>query len=431
MNLLSNKIINGLLLIILLSGISAAQNTKLRMSIKATSSDDKREIVLYASGGLEEFYEGYIVFPNFMDRIQGGMKEGSFNFLDFTGMGTIYESKKNREELTKNKFSGGDLEVFSNDFDADKVLSFRIMPEFDNEKDDTASLFIKYVVYDFDNNQTDYFNWNAKINLYNKLIRVPLNKEVQLVLMNDKLSGYQFTIELSKTNIQQDILKIENRKLFTAIKSKTNECKKIDKKLKLDLFFAKSLKLTNPILYNTILFSPKGETESNIVYVDVEKYEGVKFNSEQIVLRNNIYHVQANTPFKIYNNEKMDKYKKYETMPEIFNSTYNFYFVPIFLEDDSLVADLYISIEKINLEDGIARWSPINKRVKIKLIKDKTNNINTNRYNSSFMFRFPNENWSAFFSRGGEGYEIYGYSDYERFINEFINITISYEEVQK
>jgi hypothetical protein len=430
MNLLLSKKYIYLLLFLLISGISLAQTSELRVKLKASSLDNKREIVLNASGELEEFYYGYIVFPNFMDRIQGGIKEGGFSFLDYTGIGTIFESKKHREQLAKNKFPLGDLEVFSNGFDADKVLSFRIIPEFVNENDDTVSLFIKYVLYDFNNEQIDYFNWDAKINLYNKLIRIPLNKEVPMVFMNDALKEYKFTIELSKIDMDRNILKIGNEKLFNAIKSKTNKYKTLNKKVKLDLIFAKSEKLTEPFL-NEVIFSPKGETESNIMFLDAEKYDGVELNSERINLCNSIYYIPLNVPFKIYNKKKMESYKNYKTIKKIFNSTYKIYFLPISIENDSLVADLYITIEKINLDDEIARWTPIHKRVKMKINKYITSNINTNKYNASFMFKLPEENWSAFFSRNGENYEIYGYSDYERFIDEFINITVSLEGNEK
>jgi hypothetical protein len=230
--------------------------------------------------------------------------------------------------------------------------------------------------------------------------------------------------------MDRNILKIGNEKLFNAIKSKTNKYKTLNKKVKLDLIFAKSEKLTEPFL-NEVIFSPKGETESNIMFLDAEIYDGVELNSERINLCNSIYYIPLNVPFKIYNKKKMESYKNYKTIKKTFNSTYKIYFLPISIENDSLVADLYITIEKINLDDEIARWTPIHKRVKMKINKYITSNINTNKYNASFMFKLPEENWSAFFSRNGENYEIYGYSDYERFIDEFINITVSLEGNEK
>lgn len=34
----------------------------------------------------------------------------------------------------------------------------------------------------------------------------------------------------------------------------------------------------------------------------------------------------------------------------------------------------------------------------------------------------PKENWTAAFEKEGEKYQIYGYSDFERFVNEYIFI---------
>ncbi len=83
--------------------------------------------------------------------------------------------------------------------------------------------------------------------------------------------------------------------------------------------------------------------------------------------------------------------------------------VPISLNGDTLTADVFLNYSKITL-DNIPRWTPIKKRVK--LIQGYPIAIN-----------LPRENWSANFSRDGEKYNIYGYSDYERYVNEYLLIS--------
>jgi len=420
-----------LILIILLSGVSTAQSKyELKMRVKASSLDDKRQIVLYDHGELEEFYDGYIIFPSFMDKIQGGMQKGGFSFIDYTGLESIFEMKKQREELAKNRFPLGDLQVFANGFNADKVLSFRIIPEFVNEEDDTVSLFIKYVLYDFKGDQPEYFNWDAKINLYYKLIRIPLNKEIPFQFFDDKLSDYKLSVFLSKIEHGKDLIQIKDDKLFEAIKKAEESCKPISKKFRFDLNFGKTNSIADDA-YSSFLFAPKGETQANINMIDVENFNAIEFNSEKIALTNNLYYAKIVVPFVIQNEAKAKKYKNYSTRNKIFTSEYNVYFLPVAIEDDSLVGDLFITIEKLKIGDEIERWSPIQKRVKMKMNKRNTNSISTNRYYASLMFQLPKENWSAFFSRNGEKYEIYGYADYERFINEYIYISISENEVLK
>ena len=71
--------------------------------------------------------------------------------------------------------------------------------------------------------------------------------------------------------------------------------------------------------------------------------------------------------------------------------------------------DVYIYYKKLAINQ-ISRWTPLKKR--LKLIPDYP-----------VMIELPKENWSAHFTRQGEEYNIYGYSDYERFVNEYIYVS--------
>jgi hypothetical protein len=424
MNLLSKT--EFILFVFLLCGISIAQSKyELKMKVNASSLDDKKQIELNANGGLEGFYDGYIIFPNIMNKIQGGLQDGGFSFLEYAGIDTYFETKTQREQLAKNKVPSGNLEIFSNGLDADNVLSFRIVPEFINEEDDTVSLFIKYVLYDFDNEQSSNNKWDAKINFYTKVMRIPLNQETIIQFFDDKLSDYKLSVFLSRVKTDTDLVVIKNKKLFEAIKKTVKNCEPINEKFKFDLNFGKSNKLSGA---TNFLFSVDDGSQSIINLIDVESFSTVGFDSERVELPNNIYHAKITTPFNIQNKAKAEKFATYSSTKKIFISEYNVYFLPTSIEQDSLVGKLFISVEKLNIDDEIERWSPIYKNVKMKINKRRTQSITTNQFWASLLLQLPNENWSAFFSRGGELFEIYSYSDYEKYMSEYINITLSKEE---
>ncbi len=126
-----------------------AQNEyRLNMEMTVNSDDKLNSLTLYNSGGLEEVIEGYVLLPEFLDKVEGAIKPGGFDILDSKINSTILDSKKQRENLTKNKFPGGDLEVMANGLDVSEILTFRLMPEFVDENDDSLTLFFKYAVYE-------------------------------------------------------------------------------------------------------------------------------------------------------------------------------------------------------------------------------------------------------------------------------------------
>ena len=141
--------------------------------------------------------------------------------------------------------------------------------------------------------------------------------------------------------------------------------------------------------------------------------EGIveKISGRYTAFLSGIYSVDFSFPFRIYNSEKEKLYNRYNTKPEIFQSQLHIRLVPVSLSMDSLTADLFITYNKLSLDD-VPRWTPIKKR--IILIKG-----------SSLMIPLPKENWSAVFSRNNENYEIFGYSDFEKSVNEYVRITFN------
>ncbi len=157
--------------------------------------------------------------------------------------------------------------------------------------------------------------------------------------------------------------------------------------------------------------APKGETllrdqhyHLNVVDCLKDELSGTEFE-----LPVPVYSTQLKFPFRLYNPDKENLYQKYRTGNEVLNSRYNVFLIPISYTNDTLTVDLFLVYSKLNLNDGIQRWTPIKKRLS---------------FISWSKIQLPKENWSANFSRQGEDYDIYGYSDFERYINEYLFITL-------
>lgn len=151
-------------------------------------------------------------------------------------------------------------------------------------------------------------------------------------------------------------------------------------------------------------------------YWNLTENKQLKKSSENIPLQNQdlrVYYSQFEVPFELYNEKKNQLYENYKTKEKIFKGKYNVFIVPISSSEEGLLVDLFLQYDKISIDDGILRWTPIKKQL---LIPSNWNMIAVD---------LPRENWSAVFSRENEKYEIYGYSDYERFITETLYIKIN------
>ena len=123
-----------------------------------------------------------------------------------------------------------------------------------------------------------------------------------------------------------------------------------------------------------------------------------------------VYYAQFTLPFELFDAKKMELFDKYKTKEKIFQSKYTLLLVPISATNDGITADLFIQYTKLNIDDGIPRWTPIKKRIIIP-------------HGKGLRIDLPKENWSANFTRASEQYDVYGYSDYERYIDETIVIS--------
>lgn len=402
------NILQILLLTLLPAMLTVAQNNDYLLNMKMViASPDTQMVTLNHTGTMNEKIEGYYLTPlhkNFFTE-NSGLQKGGFSFLDPDIFGGSVEQMS--KKWIKNESPITDLEPMTNGLVPAKVLSFQIKPIVPDDRSDTLNLFIKYAVLDFMNNKG--LDFNSRIKLFYKWFRVQYNKNITLNIFNKLFKEHKFTVLFTKEKKSEKHLTIQNNdKLIEEIQKSAEESK-----------------LSNLLFDFDIEFFRRDKMKLNGVDY-ISKYEEQNLRSAKSIIEPgkngkielpvNIYYGKLTFPFILYNTVKAKLYSSFENKKRIFKSTYNVVIVPINLINDSLTVDIFINYSKLNLDDGISRWTPIKKRI----------TINNEWKMSSIVL--PKENWSAFFSRNGKEYEIYGYSDYERFINEYINIKILNKE---
>ncbi len=411
------------LIIGLISSCSAyAQFDNYHLDFKAVvkSNDGKQKLVLSNRGNVDDVIDGYIIISRGYQNIEGRIQKGGFNFLDPKIFEVGVESL--RKKWVENNFPVKDIEAMTNGVDVEKVYSFQITPEILNIESDSLSFFIKGVFYNLikQNDKYSPFNLNYDINLSYKLFKVPYNKNVPLDFFDEQLKEYNCSVRFSKIKKTEEYFSISNNQpLFDGIKQSTAEST-----LPPNVQFkigAEFIRTNADNKYNYLNFSPYTSYD---YLLDVRQQSLVPINSlmdkqynDRVDLPVNVYHAELTFPFQLYNKEKFELYKNYKTEKEIFRSKYNLVVVPISLNEDTLTADVLLNYNKISLNDNIPRWTPIKKR--IKLIQGYP----------SVAINLPKENWSANFTRDSESYDIYGYSDFERYVNEYL--LISFDSVKQ
>ena len=403
----------------LISFITAlAQSSNYVLDFKAVikSNDGIQKLVLFNRGNIDDVIEGYILITRGNHNIEGRIQKGGFNFLDpkvfELGLASLQHT------WVKNNFPIKNIETMTNGVDVEKVYSFEITPEILNIQSDTLSFYIKGAFYDLTKQNDKYseFNLNYDVNLSYKLFKIPFNKSIPLDFFNEQFKDYSCSVMFSKIKKPEEYLSIQNNQpLFSGIKQSAAESTlPPDARFKIG---AEYMRTNADNQTHSIVFSPSGYLMriQQHSLIPVNELVDKQFD-QKVDLPVDAYHAELSFPFQLYNKEKSELYKSYKTEKEIFRSKYNVVVVPIALDADTLTADLFLNYSKITLNDNIPRWTPIKKRVK--LIQGLPLAID-----------LPKENWSANFTRDGERYDIYGYSDYERYVNEYL--LISFDSIKQ
>jgi hypothetical protein len=375
-------------------------------TLTISTADNSQKVSLFQNKNVDEPFEGYFICTEYEKLLEGKIVKGGFNFLDPKIIGGLTELKFFRQQWVGNKFPLRDIETMTSPLDVEKAISFNIYPQEQTDFSDSVSLFFKYAVCKLlKRNNGDYLNSDFNINVRYKLVKIPFGQTVSFDFLDNDFVPFNIFLSVVKKHKAESILTVDEN--FVLAKEITNSAKQsklkgTDFNFNIEFVAIDSLKQ----LYN------KKSSFNN--FLNRIKQEGInsvnclKSDNDKINLPINIYQCKLSFPFQLYNIQKENAYKNYKTRADIFRSEYNIILVPISYEKDILTADLFVDYKKI-IPDDLPRWTPIKKRIQIQ--KDIGVRIN-----------LPKENWSANFIRSGEKYEIYGYSDYERFVNELIII---------
>lgn len=385
----------------------AQNNIQLNMKMQISSPDSQTSVINY-SGSADDKIDGYYYIPWYDDfttfEFNTGLQKGGFSMLNSEVFGSAVDFLMNK--WVENKFPIEDLEVMTNGFNIKKALSFRIQPIIVDRNSGTLNIFFKAAVYNFDLQDMRDFNYDCNIKLFYKQLKIPFGDLSPVKFLNDEFPGYNFEIEFAKPGSNDDVLVLDySGSMMEELVKSANESKLND----VDISFSIELLRRKA---NSI--SPVFEFYSRHKELYLKSINALSdsYGIEKVSLPVNVYHAHLNFPFYIYDFTKANRYKNYKSKENIFQSDYDVLIVPIDIKGDSLTADLFLNYTKLNLNDEISRWTPIKKRVTIHT-----------KYGGSI--ELPKENWSANFSRGGEQYDIYGYSDYEKYVNEILYIKIN------
>lgn len=385
-----------------------SKETGLDIKIKVFSEDRRDQLTLNAEAEPGEAAEGYILETKYDGLTEGKIQAGGFSFLRDRIFGSPVDML--RERWVKNGFPAKDLEGLTNGVNVRKVFSFSILTAVKDGKDDTASVFLKYAAYelrdDKEKKDTGETDLQYEVKLRYKLLRIAFGKEEAIELENGFFGKRKVTLVIQKQKEDQGTLTLtDENNLFGRVMAAAQSADLNQPEAGFSVEFLQADVHTRPAFNFRISDFFIHDRESNI-----KGFTSIKNGrtGETVKLPVPVYYAHLSFPFILHNKEKRGEYKSYSPGQGVFNSDYDVIIVPSGYERDTLTAEVFISCRKLNI-DGLQRWTPIKKRLKI--VRDYGVNID-----------MPKENWTAAFSENGESYQIYGYSDFERFVNEFIYI---------
>ena len=396
------KIIRIFIALLFISILSYAQGKDYKLNMRMIIElPDTQSVILNYSGSPDEAIEGYYLQSRYKDFFMpnAALQKGGFNFLNdniFGGMVRLLSKK-----WVKNNFPITDVAPMTNGLAPAKVLSFQIKPMVIDGDSDTLNLLVKYALIDYWGNKESSLDFTSHVHVYYKWLRVKYNKNTEFKIFDEIFRGSNFTARFWKGQKKSYAVK-NNDRLFGAIKESSEESELDNVDFSFNIRFIR----TDALDGNRFKYLARYQ-EINLPAADtIINNEG----DGQVQLPAKIYYGRLRFPFTLYNTEKAKRYAPYKTKNQIFQSTYDVVIVPIKITEDSLTYDLFLNYVKLNLGDGIPRWTPIKKRITV------------SRDFAVGEIVFPKENWSANFTREGENYDIYGYSDFEQYVSESLRI---------
>jgi len=384
--------------------VIAQSADKYSFKLVLSSNDKTQQNILTKSCTTDETFEGYFADTHMFDFIPyAKIQKGGFSLIDRDVYGGMADLQK--AEWLKNNFTDMGLSSFVQPPEFTTALSFQISAAPVKSGKDSIHLFIKYAIYETKTKTViTKPDFDVNIKLDYKHFVIPINKEIPVEIWANVFKGYKFSLEAGDfKDDNKVIINGIDRTAASKIKQSAEESILKDKNIGFEVVFSKRSII--PV--------------KNLTGADLSAYVNCTGNSENTVLtgtdvkelKASLFYSSFDIPFALFNKEKMEKFSSYKTKNKYFKSRYEVIIVPISISKQGITADLFINYNKLNLEDDFNRWTPIYKRIEIPL-------------KGGIRIDVPKENWTANFTREGEQYDIYGYSDYEKFIDETLYISL-------
>ncbi len=382
--------------------ILCAQTEKLLLDTKITiaEKDGSHTFMLNCSKDLQEAIEGYICLSFEGNTISGEIIPGGFSFLNDKIFGnpiSLFADK-----WIKNKFPMEDIAPITNRTNVGKIVSFQIVPKQISMTSDSMYLFLKYCVYDLMKRSPDGLNFDYRIKLFYKFVAVPFNRTISLEFLNSQFNDQQISFLFKRTKKTEVLSALKkNDIIFNELMNSVDASRIADNEFKLGVeFVQKDINISNDPFEAEYYLKVQQDMLDEI---KIEKsFQWAKKKEASVP----VYCAHLNFPFKLYNPEKAKSYNTHSSKDGIFQSDYDIVVVPISSSKDTLFVDLFIIYSKLKTNET-GRWTPIKKRLKL------VNNL-------PVWIELPKENWSINSTMSGERYDIYGYSDFERYVSEHL-----------
>ena len=401
-------------LILSINTLKAQEHKRYNAELKLEVPGGRDNMNLFVSSDYGKPIRGYFILDITHENNYGRIKLGGFDFMDDEIFGYMLRGMVPR--WVDNSFPLQDLETISNGIDIDCLVEFNIEPFAKVNDDSTIGCFVKTAVYKAKNAES-FHNFDYDVKVYGKLIYTKWNEKTWLDFMPPYIKEHTFSMKFTKGTKGDSVLNVK-QSIYDEVKKSISESNFTDEQF-------------NFSLNHWII--PSGPKDPHLAfysdYYSVEQLYGFQKKTilakqysmlDSIRLSKPVYFINYRIPLKYLNKEKADLYKKYASYSKVMQSEYSIILIPISLSDDELTADIIVSYSKLNLKDNIERWSPFKKRIKIHY----TPGIMFYDFSGTRNIYMPKENWSANFSLGKDKYDIYGYSDYEKFVDEILNIMV-------
>ena len=399
----SNNLILFFFSLILFQTISAQQQEKLNASFMMTSKDGKYSCKINSVLERDGYFAGYFLIPRYNSYFIGKLGHG-YDFINYETTGTEVDFLV--PKWIENNFQLGDLEGFSQGPDVQTTISLQINPFYSNDMKSNKKAFVAKFAVLSPKRKTQYsaFDQDCDVKLFYKLLYPDSTGSLRVEYLNKAMPDYNFVLNISPVSRRDETLDLSPQ-VFNEIKKSFNESAVFNNSFE----FTTALGVYPPEELGW--FKGFGLLSNHEQVGFTRKYFLVSdFSPDTLKLEHPVYCANLKFPFRIYNDEKIKEYGHYKTKDDIFTSNYEIIIIPISYENGLLTADVILNYSKLNLNDGAERWTPFKKRLGFKY--------------KEALIDLPQENWSAVFTRRNENYQIYGYSDYEKYVREMLSITV-------